>query len=163
MPYSPESLAVMKDSQLQCKQRAIKNQRDKEKEKFLGNENNQFSQQDKLSFDAALFRLREKLRNKDTNLTIPNIGTVNFGNPQGLKHFVAKSVLTYALLVKGQHCSTEVLDTDLYWIERDLAVEIEKNYTPKVIEAKTKKFKNLFFDVIIIDLSLIPDDFNDTL
>ncbi len=151
----------MKDSQLQCKQRAIKNQRDKLIEKFLGNENNQFSQQDKLSFDAALFRLREKLRNKDTNLTIPNIGTVNFGNPQGLKHYVSKAVLTYTLLIKKQHCSTEVLDTDLYWIERDLAIEIERNYTPKVIEEKTKKFKNLFFDVIIIDLSLIPNDFNE--
>ncbi len=148
----------MKDSQLQCKQRAIKNQRDKEREKYLGNENNQFSQQDKLTFNAALFRLREKLRNKDTNLTIPNIGTVNFGNPQGLKHFVAKSVLTYALLTKKQHCSTEVLDTDLYWIERDLAIEIEKNYTPKVIKEKERKFKNLFFDVIIINLSEIPDD-----
>ncbi len=143
----------MQRRQNHVKKRAEREQFNKKKEKYFGNEQNKFTQVDSLTFQEAKLRLQQKT--KSYNIQINN---VNFGNPQGLKHFVAKSVLAYTLINKEQHCSTEVLDCDCYWIERDFGIEIEKDLTQQKYYEKYKKFSKIFTDILIFNLNEIPDD-----
>lgn len=138
----------------------MQNQIDKKKEKYFGNEENIFPQVEKLNYEEAKFRLQQKLTTYGKfESKIQNINTLNYGNPQSLKHFVAKAVLVHTLINKEQHCSTEILDADVYWINRDTAIEIEKNYTPKNVEEKINKFKKIFQEIHIINLNELSNDF----
>lgn len=146
----------MEKSKYESKERAFNNHLKKQKEKYFGNSEKKFTMVDKLNFNEAWFRLKNKLNDK--NIYVPNMDNVNFGNPQSLKHFIAKSVLGYFLIVNKQHFSSEVLDTDIYWIERDASIELEKNYYTIKVREKEKKFSKIFNDVFIFNLNEIPDN-----
>lgn len=154
--YSQKSLMKMQKRQIHVKHRAQKEQHNKKKEKYFGNEENKFPQVNKLSYDEARHRLQQK-----THSYITELNNVNFGNPQGLKHFVAKSVLVYTLINKGLHCATEVLDVDCYIIEFDWGVELERNYTPLNVEKKINKFKKIFQEIFVFDLNKLSNDFDE--
>jgi len=154
--YSQQSILKMQKRQIHVKKRAEKEQYNKKIERYFGNQENKFPQVDKLTWEEAITRLRQK-----SHSHIRALNTVSYGNPQGLKHFVAKSVLVYTLIDKGLHCSTEVLDCDCYIIEFDWGIEIERNYTPLNVERKINKFKKLFQEIFVFDLNKLSDNFNE--
>ena len=154
--YSQESLAVMKDSLFQSKKRAMVSQNAKKIEKYFGNENNLFSQEDKLTFEEALQRVRQKTK---TFYTGNIINTVRYGNNQSLKHLIGKTVLTHLMIINKQHSVTEIMDTDFWWIERDICIELEADLTEKKYNEKFSKFKKIFNDVFIVDLDIVPENY----
>lgn len=149
-----KSIEKMKASQKKNKVKAFNNHIQKKKETYFGDSEGKFPVKEKLNYQEAEFRLKNKLTNKN-DLIIKNINIVRWHNRnETLKHFIAKSICSKVLMDNNQFISSEILDGDIYWINNDIYIEIQSKTDKSIIEKKKDKFNDLF----LFDLKEVPDN-----